>query len=87
MTSETEAPVDPVPGESPPHRSPKRVVVLLVVVALFAGVALAKLVAPNAKPSASSRTSLTTIHNNASADYAAARRSGRPIYILFHSLS
>jgi thioredoxin-like negative regulator of GroEL len=31
--------------------------------------------------------SLTSVHNDAGADYEAARKTGKPIYLLFHSLT
>lgn len=87
MTLENETPTDSTGEKRTPRKSFGRTVVLLVAIALFAGVALAKLVSPKADPPVSSGASLTTVHNDAVADYDAARRTGRPIYILFHSLS
>lgn len=87
MTEETGTPAESASEEHAPRKAINKTVVLLIVVALFAGVALAKLVAPKADPSVSGGPSVTTVHNDAVADYEAAKRTGRPIYILFHSLS
>lgn len=37
--------------------------------------------------SRSSASSITSVHNDATADYVTALKSGRPIYVLFHSLT
>lgn len=75
-----------------PARS-KNVVVLLVV-AVFLGFIVMKLVLDNTAPTGSPATggaasgrSITSIHNDAVADYEAAVASGKPIYVLFHSLT
>ncbi len=65
------------------------VVVLAVIVVLIAKTSM-QTKSPTASPTgqqAAVPTSLTQTRNDASADYAAASKSGRPIYILFHSLS
>jgi len=68
-----------------------RVVVALVVIALFAGVLAAKVLAPRPAASggaqAAAGASLTTVRNDALADYEAATKTGKPIYVLFHSLT
>lgn len=87
MTPEEDDPIEQEPEESVTSKPPRTTIVLLVVVALFAGVAIAKFVAPKSEPSVSGGASLTTVHSDAVADYEAARETGRPIYILFHSLS
>lgn len=87
MAAVTDSPADSGPEESTPRKSLKRSVVLFAVIAVFAGVVLAKLVIPKTDLPAASGASLTTVHNDAVADYDAARKTGRPIYILFHSLS
>jgi hypothetical protein len=76
------------------------VIIILVVVALFAGVLFAKTqnkppVAPVAASSGAATgdagqaagTTITSTHNDAVADYEAALKTGKPIYVLFHSLS
>jgi len=73
-----------------PRASNKAVVVALVAVALVAGAFAARLIVPDrradeAKPT--SPASLTTRHNDALVDYSAATDTGRPIYVLFHSLT
>lgn len=75
-----------------PARS-KNAIVLLVV-AVFLGFIVIKLVldstAPTASPAtegAASSTSITSVRNDAVADYDAAVTSGKPIYVLFHSLT
>ena len=76
------------------------VIVILVVVAIFAGVLLAK--ATNRPTDASTQVpgnfgssgsvpvgavTITSTHNDAVADYEAALETGKPVYVLFHSLS
>ena len=76
------------------------VIILLVVVALFAGVMLAKArsgstAAPTAAVTGSAAgatvpagaATITSTHNDAVADYEAALKTGKPIYVLFHSLT
>ena len=78
------------------------VIIVLVVVALFGGVMLAKSMggAPTAPTGteagaaaatvadASNDTpTITSTHNDAVADYEAALKTGKPIYLLFHSLT
>ena len=68
-----------------------KVVVLLVVIAAFAGVLTAKMLtsrdAAGAGGQALAGSSLTSVHNDAMADYEAALKTGKPVYVLFHSLS
>jgi hypothetical protein len=76
------------------------VVVSLLVVALFASILMAKAwmdrstatmpagsIAQGGRRPAGSGASVTSTRGDALADYEAARKTGRPIYILFHSLS
>ena len=73
------------------------IVVLLVVIAVFAGVLLATARADRGRSVAqldtsttltgSTSSSITSVHNDAEADYQAALKTGRPIYVLFHSLT
>lgn len=87
-------------GTRKPRRIQPSAVIVLVVVALFAGVLLAKtqtgrpaprVVTPSgAEAEASAQASVTTItstHNDAVADYEAALKTGKPIFVLFHSLT
>jgi hypothetical protein len=88
-TNEPSEPDEPNPrGVS--ALSPK-VIIGLVVVALFAGVIAAKVLAPRPEAVAGAgnavTTSVTSVHNDAVSDYQAALKAGRPIYVLFHSLS
>lgn len=75
-------------------------IIVLVVVALFAGVLFAKVqgkpqtasVAPSSGAAAgdASQTggaTITSAHNDAVADYEAALKTGKPVYVLFHSLT
>lgn len=75
-----------------PARS-KNAIVLLVV-AVFLGFIVMKLVLDStastvspATEGATSGTSITSVRNDAMADYEAAVASGKPIYVLFHSLT
>ncbi|MBU4555382.1 MAG: thioredoxin family protein [Actinobacteria bacterium] len=76
------------------------VIIILVVVAIFAGVLLAK--ATNGSSDASTQVpgnsassgsvpvgavTITSTHNDAVTDYEAALATGKPVYVLFHSLS
>jgi len=91
---------DPAPDESPAGEPPaaeapatssssKWVVIALLAVAILAGVFVAKIVAPSDSDGGNSAStpSLTATHNDAVADYQAALKSGRPVYVLFHSLN
>jgi hypothetical protein len=68
-----------------------KIVLVLVVVALFAGVVTAKVLASRSSRVADGRggigPALTSTHNDAVADYEAATKTGKPVYVLFHSLS
>lgn len=87
MTDEIEAP-EGSDSVAPRRRTlTPKVVILLVVVALFGGLAAAKLLPATSKSDATGGASLTSVHNDAVADYEAALKTGKPIYVLFHSLS
>lgn len=86
-----EAPVTNAKAESGIRR--RQFIILLAVALLFAGVLLAKGLGSPA-PSAdgedkqvSATGSLTSVRNDAVADYGAALKTGKPIYVLFHSLT
>lgn len=80
-----------------------RIAVMLIVVAVLAGVIAAKVTSQPATtastPSApvagaagatsvkATGTTITSVHNDASADFKTAITSGKPVYLLFHSLS
>lgn len=68
-----------------------RVVIALAVAALFAGVLAAKYLAPSqadtSEAPVAATHSLTSVRNDALADYEAAAATGLPIYIMFHSSS
>ncbi len=87
MTDAEPQPTAPEP-DSGPGRS-ARLVILLAVIAVFAAIVLIKVLsAPEAGPSApGAAASLTSVHNDAVADYGAALEAGKPIYVLFHSLT
>jgi hypothetical protein len=78
-------------GEEPASRwaVSTRVAVALVVVAIFAGIFAAKSMAPSPGGSGTlaAEESATSVRNDASADYVAALATGKPVYVLFHSLS
>ncbi len=74
--------------EPAPRAVATKTVVALVVMALFAGLLAAKLLEPaGVTVPGGDGTSITSVRNDASADYQAALASGKPIYVLFHSLS
>ena len=81
------------PTDEPPSARPgasTRTVIVLVVVALFAGVLTAKYLDRSQDGGAvtsQAGPSVTSVRNDAVADYEAAVATGRPIYVLFHSLS
>lgn len=67
-----------------------RMVIALVVIAVFSGVLVAKFWSPAQRTDLGGGTtvaSVTSARNDASADYEAATKTGKPIYVLFHSLS
>lgn len=89
----TTEPTDETPApESTRARRPKNAIILVVIVA-FLVLALAKIATDGVAPVASSATgestgtSITSVHNDAMADYEAALASGEPVYVLFHSLT
>lgn len=75
----------------------RQLVIVLVVLAAFAGVLAAKAMtgrtgvagtAPSTQtPAGTGVGTSTTTGNNAVADYEAALTSGKPVYVLFHSLT
>ncbi len=79
------------------RRSSWMTVSLLIAVAVFAGVLLATAQADRKMSSAQIDTpttssgqtagSITSVRNDALADYEAAVKTGKPIYVLFHSLT
>ena len=73
------------------HRGPRPTAlsIALVVVAILAGVIAATFIVPGRQPDDASPAagSLTRSHNDASADYADAVKTGKPVYVLFHSLT
>jgi len=91
--------------KTPPASTPKKgvsptVIIVLVVVALFGGIMLAKARSGSGTASTTAVTgsptgamapagaaSITSSHNDAVADYQAALKTGKPIYLLFHSLT
>lgn len=84
MVDEIEADAEEQLPVSKPGVFSAKLITLLVVVAMFGGLAAAKLVGPK---DVSTNASVTATHNDAVADYEAALKTGRPIWVLFHSLS
>lgn len=74
-----------------------KLVIVLVIVAVFVGLIAAKAMTgggeadgvaqPGQEPGGGSATSITSIRNDAVADYEAALQTGKPVYVLFHSLT
>jgi thioredoxin-like negative regulator of GroEL len=89
-------PSETVPEPAEPSRtlSSKRIIVLLIAT-VFLGFIVTKLVlgsAPPVQPQAADSapppgTTITSVRNDAVADYDAALESGKPVYVLFHSLT
>ena len=86
-----------VPDEAPPApeeatsggntpASPSKRVLIAIVVAVFLVLLIWKAVADEATPGAG-EASITSVRNEAVRDYEAAVESGKPIYVLFHSLT
>lgn len=85
------APKGKKPPEPPAAAGRSKAPVILLIVAIFLGLIVVKLVSDSAVPTTSSTgevgTSITSVHNDAVSDYDAAVASGKPIYLLFHSLT
>jgi len=87
------SPVEQAPdAATAPDRS--KATIVLAVVAIFLGFVVLKLVLDTGATGVSSTSegaeggaSITSVRNDAVADYAAAVASGKPIYVLFHSLT
>lgn len=79
----------PEPEASAPRNSLPKIAIVLVVIALFSGVVAAKVLTSRTSANTSSQptSSVASVHNDAIADYQAALKEGKPIYVLFHSLS
>lgn len=94
----TVAAVDTEAGHAPGSKGgggSNKVIAALVIVAFLAFV-LVKLVSGGTAPTeapvqadagADASATITSVHNDAVADYEAALASGKPVYVLFHSLS
>lgn len=69
----------------------RRLLIVAVVALLFAGIVAAKMVGGSAGPvterGPGTAASLTSVRNDAGADFEAALKAGKPIYVLFHSLT
>lgn len=71
----------------------RRNAIILAVAIVFVVLAAAKIVTGNVGPDAASDSgdstgpSITSIHNDAVADYDTALATGMPVYVLFHSLT
>lgn len=70
-------------------RSSARIAILLAVIAVLAAIVFVKVLSsPGTTPNTpDAAASLTSVHNDAVADYEAALGAGKPIYVLFHSLT
>lgn len=80
------------PGSERPRTNRAAMTIVLVVVAIFAGTLLAKSLSNPAADSqaagpAAAGGTITSTHNDAVADYEAALKTGKPVYVLFHSLT
>ena len=89
--TEQEGPQEPAQPE-PTTRSgvSTKLVIAFVVIAVFAGVVAAKYLSPSqtkVNDGQTSQGSATSVRNDAAADYEAAVKTGKPIYVMFHSLS
>jgi thioredoxin-like negative regulator of GroEL len=80
---------DPGPMDGASGR--RRLVGVLIVVVLLLALVVAKLATNGVGPAPSSETgasvTITSAHNDAVGDFEAARASGKPVYVLFHSLT
>lgn len=84
---------------APTGASRSRRIIIVAVIAVFVVLALAKAMSAGTIPSTTpdaeqtgtglpaAGTTITSVHNDAVADFDAAIASGKPIYVLFHSLS
>lgn len=81
--------VTPAHDDAQGRIRPTRLVIILAILAVFGVVLVAKIFSPppGSTETSGSGTSLTSVHNDAAADYAAALKTGKPIYVLFHSLT
>lgn len=89
--------VDEIAETGSSRRRRWMIVVLLVVVAVLVGMLVAMAQAGRQEDGAQDTTrlpstgtvpaSLTSVRNDALADYDAALKTGKPIYVLFHSLT
>jgi thioredoxin-like negative regulator of GroEL len=83
----------PSNGPDKPKGISPSMIVLLVVIAILSGVVFAKTqggttTAPSTTAAgAATGATITSVHNDAAADYEAALKTGKPVYVLFHSLS
>ncbi len=76
--------------DEPPSGVQRQLFIVLVVVALIAVTLIAKtlVTSPGTAPSEkTAAASITSTRNDALADYDASIKAGKPIYILFHSLT
>jgi Na+-translocating ferredoxin:NAD+ oxidoreductase RnfD subunit len=91
MVTEEEVPMQPTDQAPSVHRGVStRMLVVLVIIAVFAGILAAKYFVPSQRGgenAGAATASVTSVRNDASADYEAAVKTGRPVYVLFHSLT
>ena len=84
------APAPPETPDAPATPGRSKGIIALLVVAIFLGLVVVKLALDNSTSTgedAPATTSITSVHNDAIADYEAALASGKPIYVLFHSMT
>lgn len=80
-------------GPDKPKRISPSMIVILLVVAVLSGVVFAKMQGGTTPPPSSTATdaatgaTITSVHNDAAVDYEAALKTGKPVYVLFHSLT
>lgn len=92
MSEQTNKTKPATPAQPAKGRGPQRIILLSVVV-FFLILLIVKLSGVSIAPPAdgvqqsSVAASLTTTHNDAVADYEAALKAGKPVYVLFHSLT
>ncbi len=89
--TENDGASEPAEPEQPsrPSTGVNRIVLVIVAVVFIALLVWKAMPDDSAAETSDGQTeaSLTSVSNDAVADYAAARESGKPIYVLFHSLT
>ncbi|MHB1342231.1 MAG: thioredoxin family protein [Coriobacteriia bacterium] len=92
QTPATESAEETLASGSKRSGTPKNAIILVIIIA-FLALLLVKIATDGTTPvdapssGGSAGPSITSVHNDAVADYEAAVASGKPVYVLFHSLS